>query len=651
MGLRWRGWVAVLVMGLAMGFGAGPVAWAHSTEPADPQASVAVREVRDWLTHLPNRAQNRVVSGQFAGYSGKTFSLGQVEELKTQTGSYPGLLGCDYGHDGDTIDHACNATLKDWSAAGGLVTVSAHLPNPDQSDWGGLFTKLATFDRLTDRGSATGRRWHAELDRVAEGLRELADAGVPVLFRPMHEMNGDSFWWSAQNPQTFAEVWRDMYSYLTEVKGLHNLLWVYAPDCSYGNRSAFYPGGGYADVVGLDCYVREPAAVQGYDELVALGKPFAFAEIGPRSGPGGSVEVPLDYGKWIDAIRSRFPATAYFMAWNDQWRPTANAGAGRLMNDSWTVVRGEIATSARTEGAPAPVGTPVPLADFETDTQGWGGYRVLDGPWSVSEWSARGARSLKADIDLAAPEAYLNRVAPQALSGYRALTATVRTAEWGNHAAGTTAKLYVRTGAGSAWYDGGAIRIGPNGAVLRLDLSGVADLHDVREIGVLFASAPGASGRTAVYVDDVTAIAPPAVVSGFESGTDGWTGYLTATAPVSSADWASEGARSLRAEVDPAAPEAYLNRRANLDLTGRRILGATVRATGGSGTAKLYVKTTASNTWYDAGAVPVGPGATTLTLNLAGVGSPQDIREIGVQFERRGGPSQGSVFVDEVTVR
>lgn len=626
---------------------------AHSVPPSDPQATSATRDVRDWLGHLGNRAQNRVVSGQFAGYSGKTFSLAQVEESKAQTGAYPGLLGCDYGHDGNAIDHTCNATLKDWAASGGLVTVSAHLPNPDQPDWSGLFSKLATFDRLTDRTTGTGRRWQAELDRVAEGLRDLADAGVPVLFRPLHEMNGDSFWWSAQDPQTFAAVWRDMYGYLTEVKGLHNLLWVYAPDCNYGKRSSYYPGGAYTDVVGLDCYVREPAAVQGYDELVALGKPFAFAEIGPRSGPGGVIEVPLDYGKWIDAIRTRFPATAYFMAWNDQWRPTANTGAARLMGDPWTITRGEIALSARTEGGPIPAGTPVPLADFESGTQGWGGWQVLAGPWSVDEWAAQGGRSLKADVDLAAPEAYLNRVTPQDLTGYRALTATVRTAEWGNQAAGTTAKLYIRTGAGAAWYDGGAVRIGPNGAVLSLDLSRVADLGDVREIGVLFRPAPGASGRSAVYVDDVTAIAPPTLLSGFESGTEGWTGYLTATAPASTSDWASEGGRSLGAEIDLAAPEAYVDRRAQFDLSGRRTLTATVRATASGGTAKLYVKTTAAQTWYDAGAVPLGPDATTLTLNLAGVGSPGDIREIGVQFERRGagGTGRAVVFVDEVTVR
>ncbi|MGW0657856.1 hypothetical protein [Streptodolium elevatio] len=64
---------------------------------------------------------------------------------------------------------------------------------------------------------------------------------------------------------------------------------------------------------------------------------------------------------------------------------------------------------------------------------------------------------------------------------------------------------YVRTGGGMAWYDSGAVTVGPNGARLTLDLSGVADLHDVREIGVAFAPAAGAEGRSAVYVDELTA--------------------------------------------------------------------------------------------------------------------------------------------------
>ncbi len=42
----------------------------------------------------------------------------------------------------------------------------------------------------------------------------------------------------------------------------HNLLWVYAPDCHANSPQADYPGAGYVDVVGLDCYPPESTSNQ-----------------------------------------------------------------------------------------------------------------------------------------------------------------------------------------------------------------------------------------------------------------------------------------------------------------------------------------------------------------------------------------------------
>jgi hypothetical protein len=38
--------------------------------------------------------------------------------------------------------------------------------------------------------SETHLRWMKELDQLADGLQQLKDAGVVVLWRPFHEMNG-----------------------------------------------------------------------------------------------------------------------------------------------------------------------------------------------------------------------------------------------------------------------------------------------------------------------------------------------------------------------------------------------------------------------------------------------------------------------------
>ena len=49
-----------------------------------------------------------------------------------------------------------------------------------------------------------------------------------------------------------------MFNYFTTTNNLHNILWVYSPDQSRGNRTAFYPGSAYVDIVALDAYVDNP---------------------------------------------------------------------------------------------------------------------------------------------------------------------------------------------------------------------------------------------------------------------------------------------------------------------------------------------------------------------------------------------------------
>ncbi|SCG43276.1 glycosyl hydrolase [Micromonospora halophytica] len=485
---------------------------AHTVPPVNPNASASTRSVLNWLAHLPNRSSNRIASGFFGGYSNSGFSLAQTEELRNATGQYPAILSCDYGSGWATnsditalVDHSCNSSLKSWWNSGGLVTISVHSPSPANANGGGLNTAMGNFADLLNPSTAAGARWRQLMDKMAAGLQDLENAGVPVLFRPFHEMNGDWFWWGNRDQATFRQVWQQMHSYLTGTKGLDNLLWVYSADFSRGNRTAFYPGASYVDIVGMDAYDDNPqtSGIQSaYNELTALGKPFAFAEIGPDS------QGSFDYGRWITAFQQNYPRTTYFLAWNDGWGPARNAGASTLFNSSWTANRGEVDLGAVTEPgggttSPPPTGGTL-LAGFESGTDGWAGTNVTGGPWRVNEWAAQGSYALKSDVNLAAGAAYLRRTATTSLSGRTTLRATARVALWGNFGTGSQAKLYVKTGSGWQWYDGGAATVTSSGVTLTLSLGGVANLGDVREIGVQFVPGSGASGGSAVYVDNVT---------------------------------------------------------------------------------------------------------------------------------------------------
>ncbi|CAF1596411.1 unnamed protein product [Didymodactylos carnosus] len=253
-----------------------------------------------------NKRKCKVLSGQFAGYSPDTFKTDQVDELARQTGHYPAILGCDYacGWNNNNnpeyiIDFSCNPSLKNHWNQGGFVTVNMHLPNPVNSNGGGYKDRgNLNFNDLTQPYTETGKRWRSFLDRIAQGLNDLNQAGVTVLYRPFHEMNGDWFYWCAQDPNTFKSVWIDMFNYLTNTKGLHNLLWVYSPDQSRNNPSMYYPGDNYVDIVALDVYTDEPvrrkkANMNGYYEMTNINKPFALGEVGPSTANG-----QFDYMKW-----------------------------------------------------------------------------------------------------------------------------------------------------------------------------------------------------------------------------------------------------------------------------------------------------------------------------------------------------------------
>jgi len=80
-----------------------------------------------------------------------------------------------------------------------------------------------------------------------------------------------------------------------------------------------------------------------YNQLLGLGKPFAFAEISPNNN---RTDGQFDYNNWLNAIRNRFGQTTFFMVWDDfnsiKIAPTSNLNASSLYNSyDWMLNRGE----------------------------------------------------------------------------------------------------------------------------------------------------------------------------------------------------------------------------------------------------------------------------------------------------------------------
>ena len=93
-------------------------------------------------------------------------------------------------------------------------------------------------------------------------MKKISDAGIPVIWRPFHEASGGWFWWAARGPKEYKQLWKMMYEYLVNVRGLNNLIWVWTSD-SKGNDEEWFPGNEYVDIIGRDLY-----DVRDVDEFV-----------------------------------------------------------------------------------------------------------------------------------------------------------------------------------------------------------------------------------------------------------------------------------------------------------------------------------------------------------------------------------------------
>jgi mannan endo-1,4-beta-mannosidase len=309
---------------------------------ANPKALSDARAVLAYLREAPQRPDRRIVTGQFIG-GGKFSGLKEINKIHDKTGKWLGMIGNDYA-----LMHAADITgnkyLLEYWEQGGLVTVSFHALNPNTHRFASVKNRNVDIRDLFNPETKAYRTWIKDLDLAAEGLQELQDKGVVVLWRPFHEMNKDFFWWGNRNVDDFVKLWRQTFDYLTHTKGLNNLLWVYSP-YQAPDTAKYYPGDNYVDVVAMDAYETDPEKIQGYEQLAAIDKPFGFAEYGPSGNLFVVIPViqkNVDYYGIVKTILRRFPKTSFLHAWNAGWGFQDHRNIRELMNDPAIISRDDL---------------------------------------------------------------------------------------------------------------------------------------------------------------------------------------------------------------------------------------------------------------------------------------------------------------------
>ncbi|MCS7253824.1 MAG: glycosyl hydrolase [Armatimonadota bacterium] len=223
-------------------------------EPVNPNLSLAAREVFSYLKQIYGK---QVLSG----YNVYPHTPDDFQ----QTGRHGAVWGRDLrwlGNPHEVVQHAIRY--------GYILTIHWHWFFDGDSAWKRERKKPVDVGRVVTPGTSEYQQLMKELAEAADKLEVLKNANVPVLWRPLHEIDGGWFWWTDTNqPENTAELWRIMFNYFTNKRQLNNLIWVYSTGVGDRKkkpveyRRRFYPGSNYVDIIGIDIYGVD---VRGDDE-------------------------------------------------------------------------------------------------------------------------------------------------------------------------------------------------------------------------------------------------------------------------------------------------------------------------------------------------------------------------------------------------
>ena len=300
-------------------------------EPANANVTPEARKVLEYLESLQGKKMLSGVSGS---------QDAQPQAVLHMTGREPAIKGGDmagFHRKWDAtyrrvMQQTVDESIRWWREKGGIVALQYHWMKPGDPEGSAWVAPPRGTGRLDlAKAVAPGTDEHqavmADLKVTADYLQQLADARVPVLWRPLHEIDGGWFWWTdAETPENTAALWRLMFDYFVNERKLHNLIWVYnAAHVSHtrkpaaatfeeeiAHRRRYYPGAKYVDLASIDSYANpklgwgtpaQDARRRAYELMlqVAPGKPLAIAEDDALCNP--------------DMFQREGPAWLYCSAW------------------------------------------------------------------------------------------------------------------------------------------------------------------------------------------------------------------------------------------------------------------------------------------------------------------------------------------------
>lgn len=287
----------------------------------DPDAN---NKTQDLFNRLKSTYGQKVISGQHKT-TNQLFSHTNELPIIRGFGIQNYTKGYAYNWDNVNSSHAFGwketgktQEIIDWynNESCGIVTIEWHwhVPNGIGATPGvnTFLTKHTTFDlsEVIEPQHPDHQYLLEDIDSIASQLKKLETAGVPILWRPLHEAEGQWFWWGAKGPKPCLELYDLMYDRLTNYHNLHNLIWVWS---GYAEE-VWYPGNDKVDIYGYDSYPgnfihnSQKIVFDKFYQICHGEKIIAMTENGPLPN--------------VDAMMSDDAMWSFFMSWDES--PTAN---------------------------------------------------------------------------------------------------------------------------------------------------------------------------------------------------------------------------------------------------------------------------------------------------------------------------------------
>lgn len=258
-----------------------------------------------------------IISGAMANVSNNNDFADWIYAV---SGKYPALAAYDFIHlpssPANWIDYSdISAARAQWQN-GGLVSYMWHWLTPDTEGSADLkYDSYFDINAALTEGTWQNKLILADIDRVAGYLKLLKDAGIPVIWRPLHEAAGDKtwgawFWWGRGGAEPCKRLWRLLYQKLTVEYQLDNLIWVWTVQTTDQGQLAdlswieqWYPGDDVVDIIGVDLYKDSHlSCAPEFNLLNLLGngkKLVTLAETGMLPDPGACM---ADKSMWSWAM-------------------------------------------------------------------------------------------------------------------------------------------------------------------------------------------------------------------------------------------------------------------------------------------------------------------------------------------------------------